>query len=148
MTAHSESSSEGESSSPPGPKPSNPSPNASLRKSRWRWPPLVWQIGGTLVSVSGFVLGTNTLADVGLHLAIYSFITAIYLSWFIRDDHRRQNLMAVLGYLLYSAGFALVSGPNRFEFGEWTPVAYALGALSFSFLLPLTWFLFTGYLFE
>jgi hypothetical protein len=148
MIAHSDSSSEGESCSQQGSKPPEPSPSASLHNSKYRLVPLVWQLGGTLFAIAGFLAGTNTLSDVSLYLALLGFATAVFLSWYIRDRRRPQDLVAVIGYLLYSAGFGLLSVPDRFALGEWTPAAYALGSLFLALLLPLTWLLFVEYLVE
>ena len=117
-------------------------PKAALGDSPWRWLPLTWQLGGGLVTIYGFSTGGLQLSDVGLNLSILGGITVVYLLAFIREDHRRQDFAAAFGYSMWAAGFALISLPDRFNFGAWTPGIYTLGALAITLLLPLTWMMY------
>lgn len=120
--------------------------NATLENNLYRWLPFTWQFGGAASTLFGLLAGTNELSDTGIHLAILAFLTGVYLSLFVGDRRRPQDIMAVMGYFMYAAGFGFLSAPSRFQFGEWTLATYALGALFIALLLPLTWALFVGYL--
>ena len=82
------------------------------------------------------------LSDVGLNLSILGGITAVYLLAWIREDDRRKDFAAAFGYSIWAVGFALISLPDRFDFGLWTPGIYTLGALAITLLLPLTWLMY------
>ena len=107
----------------------------------------MWQLGGTAVSIGGFWVGHNSLADVGAHLAVLAFVTGVFLSVFL-PERRPQDLLAITGYFFYSAGLGLLSIPGWTTLGQWTPAAYALGALCIALLLPLMWVLYLEYVID
>lgn len=123
-------------------------PSAHLRNRFWRFLPFIWQLGGTLISVAGYVSGTNHVVDVVLHIAILSLVTGVYLSVFIRGRRRPQDTIAILGYFVYAAFLGLVSAPSLYRLGPLATPARAFGLLCGGLLLSLTWLLFVEYLVE
>lgn len=141
------SSGSGRSSSPDG-KPSEQPSNVSLHESRYRWVPYIWQVGGTTASVAGYVVGSNGVVDVVMHIAVLSFVTAAYLSLFVRERRRPEDIIAIVGYLVYGAFLGLVSAPSLYQLGPLATPARTLGLLCGGLLLSLTWLLFVEYLVE
>lgn len=136
------------SSPPPDGKQSEHSQDATLRDPHLRFLPLVWQIGGTLITVAGYIAGTNTVVDTVFHIALLSFATGAYLSLFIRDRRRPQDTVAIIGYFMYAAFLGLVSAPSLYEIGPLASPARTLALLCGGFLLSLTWLLFVEYLID
>jgi hypothetical protein len=148
MVAPSDTSSPPGSSSQAEKRSSGKSP-AVLSRDPWRWIPLSWQVGGTLFTVSGYAVGTLNIVEVAAHIAILSFVTAVYLSFVIRDRRRPQDLVAILGYLMYAAGMGFVSAPSLFALDtRLTTPTRALGGLCLGLVLALTWLLYVEYLAE
>ena len=120
--------------------------SVSLDNPQARRLPYLWQLGGTAISVLGYIGGTNTVVDVATHIAILSFTTGIYLSFVIRDHREPQDALAVMGYIAYAAGLGLVSAPSLYAMGPLDVPLRALGLLLLGALLTITWYLFTSYL--
>ena len=120
--------------------------SVSLDNPHVRRLPYFWQLGGTVISVSGYIGGTNSVVDVAAHIAVLSFITGIYLSLVIRDHREPQDSLAITGYIAYAVGLGLVSAPSLYTVGVWEVPLRALGLVLLGGLLSITWYLFTLYL--
>ena len=120
--------------------------SVSLNNPHVRRLPYIWQLGGTAISIGGYVAGTNSIVSVAAHIAVLSFITGIYLSFVIRDHREPQDSLAISGYIAYAVGLGLVSAPSLYTVGIWEVPLRALGLALLGVLLSITWYLFTWYL--
>ena len=122
-----------------------PTPEATLRSTWARWLPVTWQVGGTLVSVSAYTVGTLTVADVAIHIGILSFMTALYLSFIVPDRGTRRDKTTLFLYLLYAGGLAFVVAPSIFGLTDIELWFRAAGMLALGMVLPTVWYLYIEY---
>ena len=122
-----------------------PTLEATLRSAWRRWVPVTWQVGGTLLSVSAYMVGTLTVADVAIHIGILSFVTALYLSYIVPDRGTRRDKTAMFLYLLYAGGLALVVAPSIFELTNIELWFRTIGMLALGMVLPTVWYLYIEY---
>lgn len=121
-------------------------PTARLGRGVFRWAPLLWQVPGVVLTVAGFLAGTLIVIEVATHIALLSFLTAVYLSVVVRDRRYPQDTLAILGYLMYAAFLAFVSAPSLYALGPLATPVRAFGLACGGALLTLTWVLFAEYL--
>ena len=122
-----------------------PTPGATLRLTWRRWLPVTWQVGGTLLSVGAYMVGTLTVADVAIHIGILSFVTALYLSYIVPDRGTRRDKTAMFLYLLYAGGLAFVVAPSIFGLTDIELWFRATGMLALGMVLPTVWCLYIEY---
>ena len=106
-----------------------------------KWLPLFWQVGGSVIAAALYALGWATIIDAGSTIAFLAFATAAYLSLVVRD-RRREDWMAIAGYLLYSAGFAFLTAPSFLGDDALSTPARTLGVLFVGLAMAAAWVLY------
>lgn len=108
-----------------------------------RWLPLVWLVGGSLLTAASFSAGTISVYQVAENFGYLGLATAAYLSLVIADRRQTVDLLVVLGYACYGLGFGLLSHSYLFGVIPWPAAERAVAVIILGLSPAIAWVAFT-----